>query len=279
MRVVLVLLVGCAPAVGSEPATLWIADPGAGVVFRDDAVGRSVVVDAGVSGARPGFDPSALVVDDRGHLLVADFANHTVSRYDDGALALLFENPSDPDATRIEEPCGLLAGPGTVAVLANDTENIAFLDDGGAVLSELGPESLLRNAHGFAVLPDGYLVVVGSADGPGDPVVRTWDPLDGRRVGSFAPWPELEEPTDVVVLADGTLAITDWGTGRVLRYDPTTGAQLDVLAEGLSHPVALAAQPSGVVLVLADDGVWTTTGERVVDGAGFVFPRDLVVTW
>lgn len=262
------------PEEGEAPPRGWVADPGAGVVWRDDAAGRSVAWSADTAGARPGFDPSALARGPDGRILVADFANATVSVAGPAGLEVLFENPADPAATRIEEPCALAAGPDGVAVLANDTENIAFLSPTGAVRSELGPASRLGGAHGLAVLADGTLVVATSPATPGAPTLFWWTP-EGAELGAFGAG--LSLPTDVAPLADGTVAVTDWDGGTLTRWDPASGARLEVLAEGLAHPVAAVARPSGAVWVLADDGVWATTGELVVDGAGFVFPRDLLV--
>jgi hypothetical protein len=272
----LLLATGCAPG-AAEPGAVdvWVADPGAGVVWRDAEGGRSAVITAETPGAGLGFDPSALVVDGRGRLVVTDFADGTVSTWDGLGLAVLFENAADPGGLRLEEPCAVLAGPGTLTVLANDTENIAFLTDDGAVLDELGPASLLGGAHGFAALPDGTLLVASSPPAPGAPTLRVWDPATGGEGRAFGAG--LETPTDLVVLDDGTVAVTDWSLGAVARVDPATGARLEWLAEGLDRPVALA-RLGDELLVLAQDGVWAAgAGVRVVDGAGFVFPRDLAL--
>jgi DNA-binding beta-propeller fold protein YncE len=268
------LLGACLPPAEIEASRRWwVADPGAGVVWRDDPSGRAVALSSETPGARPGFDPSALARGPDGRLLVADFANATVSVAGPAGLEVLFENPADPAATRIEEPCALEAGPDGVVVLANDTENIAFLSPTGAVRSELGPASRLGGAHGLAVLADGTLVVATSPATPGAPTLFWWT-REGAELGAFGAG--LALPTDVAVLPDDTVAVADWEGGSVTRWDPASGERLEVLAEGLPHPVALAALASGGLLVLADDGVFTASGERLADGAGFVFPRDLL---
>lgn len=273
----LLLATGCAAGRADVPGAVevFVADPGAGVVWRADADGWAPVVDASTPGAHPAFDPAALAQDAAGTLLVADFATGAVSAWVDGALVPRFENPADPEAVRIEEPCGMVPTGSGLAVLGNDTENVAFLDAAGGVRGELGPAALLGGAHGLAALPDGTLLVASSPAAPGAETLRVWDPDLGAPVRAFGAG--LEVPVDVVALPDGTVAVADWATGVVSRLDPADGADLGPLAEGLDRPVAVALLGDDV-LVLAQDGLWSAgAGVRVAAAPGLVFPRDLHV--
>jgi hypothetical protein len=257
---------------GDLPARWFIADPGAGVVFEDGPDGRAVAVDASTPGASAGFDPAALAVGAGGELLVADFAEHTVAAWDGAGLELRYQNPADPQGVRVEELCALAATPTSLALLGNDTENVLFLDAAGQPTGELGPAAELRGAHGFVALPGGALAVV-ATPAPGEPAVTVWDAGSGEVVRAFGH--ALALPTDVVLRADGTLAIADWKAGLVRGYT-LAGDDLGALATGLDRPVALA-EHAGVLLILAQDGVWTDDGRHLADGEGLQFPRDLAL--
>ncbi|MEZ4236119.1 MAG: hypothetical protein R3F59_08150 [Myxococcota bacterium] len=107
------------------------------------------------------------------------------------------------------------------------------------------------------------------------------DPETGAWLRDFAPYPELQEATDVHLQGD-TLLVADWFAGEVLRYS-LEGERLGVVADGLDGPVALADGPDGVPLVLTADAVLALVADGlppvpVVDGAGrFVWARGLLV--
>ncbi|MCB9685524.1 MAG: hypothetical protein H6738_21015 [Alphaproteobacteria bacterium] len=269
------------PATGTPrvDVEVWVADQGAGelIVWRSrDPGGADLVADAARLG--DGFAPSAVAVDGDG-LLVADFATGALtSLTTDGAV--LGRTRVDPaQAVRLEEPCAVRVEGAHLLVLANDSRNLVELTRDGEVVRELGAERPLRSAHGFDLLDADLVIVASSPTTPDAGLLGIWDLATGDRVSDLARWPRLEEATDVLALDDGTVAVADWWTGTVSRWDPSTGERLEDLGEGLAHPVALDRGPDGAIWVLADDGAWRIgdDGAELEAPLALRWPRNLAV--
>ncbi|MCA9494925.1 MAG: hypothetical protein KC621_33580 [Myxococcales bacterium] len=281
--VLLLSTVACLdPATGSSPpdVEVWIADQGAGelIVWRSaDPGGVDVVADAARLG--DGFAPSAVAVEG-GDLLVADFGTGSLTELSADGVVLGRTQVDAGQAVRLEEPCAVAVAGEHLLVLANDSRNLVELTRSGRVVRELGAERPLRSAHGFDRLGEDVVIVASSPTTPDAGLLGIWDLATGERFADLAIWPALEEATDVLTLGDGTVAVADWWTGRVTRWDPWTGEALGLLAEGLPHPVALDRGPDGAVWVLADDGVWRIgdEGEALMAPLSLRWPRNLAVT-
>lgn len=281
MRAVAPLLVSwsvaCAePAEVGPPLEVWVADQGAGELLVADADGVRVVADAGSVG--DGFAPSAVAFDGDA-VVVADFGTGTLLTLDPGGEVLGRTRPDPAQPVRIEEPCGLRVSGEHLLVLANDSRNLVELTRDGRVVRELGADRPLRSAHGFDELGDDLVIVASSPTTPDAGLLGVHDLRTGERVAELGSWPTLQEATGVAALDDGTVAVVDWFSGRVTGWDPASGAQIAVLAEGLPHPVGVTRGPDGGLFVLADDGVWRVDdgGAALLVPLSLTWPRNLAV--
>lgn len=269
------LALACVDPSPPEPYEIWVADQLGSSVLAFDERG------ALLGTVTDGFSVSALAwADDT--LLAADFAEHTVLEIDpaSGEPQTLYQNGPDPDALRIEEPCGLLLDDSSdsLLVLANDTANVGILARDGSVEGEVGPEDPLRSAHGFALLDDGRLAVASSPVAANLGLVRIWDLETRVVIAQFAPWGEIEEGTDVTALPDGSLAVTDFFGGQIVRYDPDTGLPLESIARELEDPVAAAVAPDGALVVVTRNTLLRIDEDGVTTLAfGLSFGRDVII--
>ncbi|MEQ1504807.1 MAG: hypothetical protein ABMB14_21410 [Myxococcota bacterium] len=261
-----------------------VANLGVGEVVAYDGVTGvfdRVVVDRASIGS-DAFAPSALAgtADD---WAVADFASGDVWSFDrDGVSTGAYRNGADP--VRLEEPCSLVRDGDTLLALGNDSRNVVVLGPRIDDRTELGADQPIRSGHGVDLAPDGTVVVGTSPVFPGDGLIQVRDPATGDPIRAFAPYPELQEATDVTVVDDG-IVVTDWFAGRLVAYT-LDGIEVGELASGLDGPVATAVAPTGELYVLTADaivavdptGAPDSTPEVRVPGLGrWVWARDLAV--
>lgn len=186
-----------------------------------------------------------------------------VSSADDGWIVEVL----DPESNRLVVPGGICAPCGLTVVPGGDRDSL-FLADGFA-LREFDPEtgaelSVARTVLGFTALGsvmsaqwDGeHLLLASWADG----VVKIWDAAAQHAVALIE---DLVAPIDATPF-DGAIAVSEYGTGRVLRIDPGNPGERVTLAADLKEPAGLAAHGGdlyvvdrgpGEVLQIASGGV------------------------
>jgi sugar lactone lactonase YvrE len=206
---------------------LIVPQAGNGEVVRIDIQSGAKTVIAKV---RPGIDNLAFSPDNR--LFISHFV--------DGGVAEVATDGSN--AERVLVPGGLV-GPWSVAcspagqLYLNDGLSLAVLS-ASKQMSRLG--GLLDNsfpgmARTLAMGAPGELLLTTLT---GD-VVQYF--LDGRPFNMLVR--KLKDPYGVARLADGSVAVAEAGTGKILRVDAT--GQTATLAEGLAKPCELAAASDG----------------------------------
>ena len=176
---------------------------------------------------------------------------------------------------------GFLAGPGRTVLVAQPDGGFSGPDgkiaqydaDGNPLGDFLGGTTVdnpVHNIRGLVRSPDGNYLI--TSDWTGDNIHRFnfftgvavgADPNDGMGVfvdGMLAP-PNLDQPQAMEVLSNGDWIVADIGQGKLMRYNPQTGA---VIGEFYTNPVAAAINdidelPSGDVLVAEGGG-----GDRIL---------------
>jgi sugar lactone lactonase YvrE len=177
--------------------------------------------------------PTAVVVDQRGHLYIADTLNHRVRRV-------------DAETGVITTVAGLgrprCSGDGGLAVEAglNEPAALALSDEG---VLYIGDQS--NNRVRAVDLTTGVVCTVagtGTAAYNGDGVVATETGLAG--------------PSGLALASDGTLFIADSFNGRIRAVDPVTGLIRTVVGDGGEYryqgpdepPSSSLSRPSGITL-------------------------------
>jgi len=196
----------------------------------------------------------------------------------DGGSALLAELDAPRGVTATPDGGYLIADTGNdrIRKVAADGTITTFAGSSGGLSGDGGPAILaqLSAPSDTAVLPDGSVVIADtgndrvrevSPDGTISTIAGTTRGFGGD--GGPATAAQLDQPRDVTVLSDGSVAVADTGNDRVRRFvpggtiatvagtgtaglsgdgDPATSARLDA-------PAAVAALPNGGFLV-ADTG-------------------------
>lgn len=235
----------------------------------DQLTGEVVRIDLG-SGERTVVGRTAQGVDN----LAFDADDRLfVSSADDGFIVEVIGARSN----RVVVPGGICA-PGGLAFAPGPDGGSLFLADGFA-LREFDPEtgaerSTARTVLGFTELGavmsaqwDGEHLVLSSWS---DNVVKLWDVAAQRVVALVT---DLVAPTDATPF-DGVVAVSEYGTGRVLRVDPGAPDDRTTLAGDLMEPAGLAAR--GGDLYVVDRG----TGEVLQIASGglpLTHPRSLAM--
>jgi len=186
---------------------------------------------AGRSGRGPAeLDaPSAVAVDGRGFLWVADFYNQRVQKL-------------TPDG-RFVLQLGVTRKKGVAAGRFNYPTDLAFLADGRLVVADAyndriqvftaGGDPLLRWGGPFAINLAGrwngwFRTAIGVGIGRGDAVFVA--DMDNNRVQKFSAAGKFlvairagfDRPTDVAEAPDGTLYVVDFGHDRIVRLEPVS---------------------------------------------------------
>lgn len=162
-------------------------------------------------------------------------------------------------------------------VLGNDSRNLLRVDPAG----DAEPVSeQIRAGHALAVPGDGTVWIGTSPVRRDLGLIQRRDLATGALLADLALPGELDEAT--ALLLDGPhLLVADWFRGEVSAWDPRTGARLQTVLSGLDGPVALRRAPTGELLVLDRQGMFSwdgaaTTRWNVHGSDGWT--RDLEVT-
>lgn len=143
--------------------------------------------------------------------------------------------------------------------------NVAVFDgETGAFLRLATNESTRLNLMDHAWDADGNLLVVSFGSPTGGRDVRRYN-QDGEYLGSLVSASNFLGPVNLWFEPDGDLMVLDWGnqngTGKVLRFDGTTGVLKETLVSGLVHVEGYALDEAGNLWI----GDW---------GAHFVYRYD-----
>ena len=236
---------------------LHVLDTLAGEVIRIDvASGDREVV------GRPDTGRDNLAFDAEDRLFVSSFA--------DGSVAEITgpETIRDVMAGGINSPGGLAFLPSTSGsgrLFVADTGALRELDPdtgvevhaAGGLTSDLG-QVMSVHQHGE------HLILSSSA------TVSIWDPDADRLVARFE---GFEESVDAVAYGDDVI-VSEYGTGRILRFHPESPDTRIVIASGLEAPAGLAvhdadlyvADRSGTLFQILDDGKTLAPPRPVASG-------------
>ncbi|MEZ6135354.1 MAG: LamG-like jellyroll fold domain-containing protein [Pirellulaceae bacterium] len=119
---------------------------------------------------------------------------------------------------------------------------------GGTFVGSFAPSSdgILGHAN-IVFMPNGNYLVSGVDSGN----IVEYQP-DGTRVGDFvaASDTHLNNPGGMAYGPDGNLYVADYGGGKIVRFDGTTGGYIDdFVASGLTNPLGLEFGPDGNLYV------------------------------
>jgi hypothetical protein len=190
-----------------------------------------------------------------GKLYVVSEGNAQVLRYDAGTLAF--------DGVAVNLPPAF-GGTGLVLTDSGEIWVAGYIYDGVVRYSGVG--QLLGDAvapragglngadNGMVVGPDGALYVPGYDS---DSVVRR-DPNTGQTALFIAARSGgLNEARGIVFEPGGqTLLVSSEGSGKVLRYNASTGAFVAAVISGLNRPTGMAYHPDGSLLVVEAGSVF-----------------------
>jgi sugar lactone lactonase YvrE len=262
-RCSIVVLLGCAEAASPIPSEIFVTDYRANAIVRyDGATGD--LIDVFAAGAEQRVDrPASVQLGPDGFVYSAGFGRGDIVRYDlSGAMLDVFYW----DTRLLEEPMELAFHGSELYVLGNDTKNMVVIAEDGRAMREFGFPTM-RGAQDFVI--DGDRMFVATELNPTlGSAVQVWDRVSGTLVRHFGTYDELAFATGVV-LHEGVLYVSDFERGRVMRFDPETGAS-SVLIEGLELPVELAVAPDGALHVLDANGL------QVYDRESGAFVRTLI---
>jgi sugar lactone lactonase YvrE len=220
--------------------------------------------------------PSALAIDRRGNLYVADTGNHAIRKITPGGVVTTLAGngqPGDVDgigkAARFNGPVGVAVDrAGNVFVADTYNDRIRRIAPDGTVTTVAGngqPGNADGAAHtagfdtpsGVAVAPDGSLYIADTGNdavraiAPGGLVSTLAAPPDGERR------PILKRPVGIARTHDGFLYVSASSGGRILQFskDGTYRAldNMDAMGDDRSlrlyGPRGIAVEPDGSVLV------------------------------
>lgn len=186
-------------------------------------------------------DPTSIVLDKSGHLLIADQMNNVIRQLDlASGIITTFPTPS------LDWPTG---------IDVDQYGNVFIADQYNCVIRKW-----TKSTNTWSVIAGNFSV---------NP------PRPGPATAS-----SLDDPTDVVVDARENVYICDWGSSQVLKVDGVTG-NLSVLPTGsLGAPVRLCLDASGNVYIAdeANDVVYeydVTTGAFGTYASGFDGPTGI----
>lgn len=200
-----------------------VADTNNHAIRRVDPEGQVHTVAGGIYGDRDGEGrqaqfrhPMAVATTPDGTIVVADTVSNVIRRI-------------TPDG-KVETVAGGIYGQGesgSEKPLFRRPEAVAVGTDGSIYVADTGNDRICR------IEPSGQMVLVA-----------------GRRPSGLPPAPaaNLRWPTSLIVLANGTMYVTDTGRNVIHRIAPD-GGDLVVDPDPSWRPVALAVLPEGGILV------------------------------
>jgi len=225
---------------------MFVADRTANRIVRYDAVtgayeGVLAEIDR-PSSARLGAD---------GMLYVAGFGQSEIVRLDPNTGATIDRFYRDTGV--LEEPVELVFRADELVVLGHDTHNAIVIDDGGTMVHDVGYPDM-RGAHDFTFGSDGLLYVATEHDVVLGTAMQVWDVAAGTMVDGFGTLDELANATGVAAVGRD-LYVTDYERGALIRVAPDRTMQ--VLANGLAHPIGIELGLDGLLYVIDDAGIQT----------------------
>lgn len=271
----LILAACAAESVSPVEPTIYVSDYRASAIVRYDLDGN--LIDVFAEGADQRVDrPASVRRGPDGQLYSAGFGRGDVNRYDlsSGQMNDTFYW----DTTLLEEPVELEFRGDHLFVLGNDTKNMVELDPSGQVVRELG-WPLMRGAQDFVI--DGELAYVATEQHPElHHALQVWNLATGQLVSSFATLDQVAFASGLVIDGD-TLLVSDLERGTITRFDPATGANLGVVADGLTLPVEIDFGPGGKLYALDLLGLhrFDATGAHTVIEMGGPLQRPLGFTF
>jgi len=178
---------------------------------------------------------------------------------------------------------GALAFPADIAVFAENGRETVYVADVFAYRAIDGATGKIRDiarvhtAGASLEYPTGataYADKVVLASSPTGEV-QVFDRASGARLSAVG---GFNQPSDAVLLEDGTLLVAELGTGNLVR----SGEEKKVLVSGLATPASLAAGPRGTVYVAEVTGGRITradpaNGSKVTIASGLAQPKAVAV--
>jgi len=219
---------------------LHVLDTGAGEVVRVDvATGETEVV------GRVGVGSDNLAFNAEDRLFVSSFTDSSIVEV------------TGPEAVRTVIPGGI-SWPGGLAYMPTTGGSGRLFVADRRALRELDPETgeeINATSVGpvMSVHPHGSQLILS-----GPTTVSIWDPNDDRLVARFEGFKEV---VDALPFGDDII-VSEYETGRVLRFHPTSPGARTVIASGLEVPAGLAvygdnlyvADRNGTLFQILDDG-------------------------
>jgi glucose/arabinose dehydrogenase len=215
--------------------------------------------------------PQGMALDDQGNVLVVEHDAGRVSR---------FSRTGDAPGRKGETLAEGLASPSFALRIGKATY---IAERKGNSIARLGPDAALTRLEGEIIDPLGIAI---DPKRPGallavshrQSQVRVWTMDKTSSAGKLTPKPLLAPPSgakygwrDLLVMADGSLLVTDEVARAVLRRKP--GGQLVPFASELSSPSGLSLSPAGVVFV-TEEGTGQLT-RLDAEGKGTMVARGL----
>lgn len=254
---------GCASESSSPVAsTLFVSDYQASAIVQyDGATGAFERVFAAGSVQRVDR-PARVRLGPAGALFSAGFGRSDIVRYavTSGEMMDIFYW----DTGLLEEPVQLRFDGDDLIVLGNDTANAVVISPDGVARRSFG-NPVMRAAHDFAIGAERQLYVATDSHPQLGSAVQVWDLATGALLRHFGTIDEVATATSVALDHDGVLYVADGDLDRVVRFDPGTGALLDVFAAGFSRPISIDFGPDGAFYVLDAIGLhgFDATGARL----------------
>lgn len=158
-----------------------------------------------------------------GNLYVCSGSDNTVQRFDGRTGAYIDTFASAPE---VRSPAGLAWKDGTMYVSGFGNNTVGRFDAVTGEFEGLLPGTFNRPLY-VRVGTNGDLYISNYGTGRLLEITPPSGPTVGQIMGGG-----LSGPVGQAVLSDGTLLVTSWNNGRILRYNEMTGEFLNVFASG-----------------------------------------------
>ncbi len=232
---------------------LYVASAGDGRVLEIDTASgtQREIVQLG-----SGLDNILPLGDDR--LLVSSLAEGSVVSVDIGTGAVM---PLVQNAMTAPGGLGLCRVNGRDALYVADITTLKAVDIGTGEITEIGrdhpsPGALIVSP--LVAATGRSMAMLSSFSG----TVQWLDMASGTVAGQVE---KLAQPYGVAELPDGSLAVAEFGAGRIARIDTRTASLMAPIATGLDGPTGLLVLPDGTLMVSEAKG-GAVAAVRVVDG-------------